>query len=122
MLSEQEKNECTEKLSKIRSEVRDLRVEVQKLHKNKESWITKKNAIRQDIANIIKDVKGLKEERNELTSKVAVSKEGREEVDTKLKDLQTTIDDLKVKRDAMQEKLGLRKPINFLQKEIMVVY
>jgi len=118
MLSEQERTELTEQLEKVNAEVRDLRKEVQVLHKDKESWITKKNSIRQDISNIIKDVKGLKEARNELTSKVQENKGNREEFDKTMKDLQTTIDELKVKRDAAQDKLGLKKPIGILQKDI----
>lgn len=118
MLSEQERTELTEKLEKVHSEVRDLRREVQVLHKDKEAWITKKNSIRQDISNIIKDVKGLKEARNELTSKVQENKGTREEFDKTMKDLQTSIDELKVKRDTVQDKLGLKKPIAILQKEI----
>lgn len=118
MLSEEEKKSCNEKLEVLNKEIKELKTEAQQLHKDKESWITKKNAVRQDISNIIKDVKELKEERNELTQKVQENKESREEVDSKIKELQSNIDSLKEKRNDAQSKLGLKKPINILQKEI----
>jgi uncharacterized coiled-coil DUF342 family protein len=66
----------------------------------------------------LKDVKELKTERNELTEKVQVSKQDREEIKKKMPQLQARIDELHKQREALSQKLGFTKNIGFLKKEI----
>lgn len=118
MLSEQEKQVILNEIDTVKATIRDIKAELDKLNREKEGWMAKKNSYKQEILNIIHQVKELKNERNNLTSQVHTSKVEREKVDKMIPDLQVQLDKLKKEREDLSKKLGMKESPGELRREI----
>ena len=105
-------------LNSVRSKIQDIKKDLDILNKEKEGWMTKKTSYKNEILKILGNVKELKTARNNLTSQVKMSKEERAKVDHKIPELEEQLKKLKTEKDEVSQKLGLKKDIGFIKREI----
>jgi phosphoserine phosphatase len=113
MLSEDEKQANITKLQEVKDRVHAIRQEMDALNKEKEDWFAKKSSYRDEVLKLIGNVKGLKEERNTLTTQVQLSKSERENIDKKIPELRAKMEQLKKEKESLMKKDGPR--VNFFE-------
>lgn len=118
MLTEDEKQRSMSELNSVKSKIQDIKKELDILNREKEGWMTKKISYKNEILKILGNVKELKTARNNLTSQVKMSKEERGKVDHKIPELEEQLKKLKTEKDEVSQKLGLKKDIGFIKREI----
>ena len=118
MLTEDEKQRSMSEFNSVKSKIQDIKKELDILNKEKEGWMTKKTSYKNEILKILGNVKELKTARNNLTSQVKMSKEERAKVDHKIPELEEQLKKLKTEKDELSQKLGLKKDIGFIKREI----
>jgi len=118
MLTEEEKQKLMDELNSVKSKVQAVKKDLDVLNREKEGWMTKKTSFKNEILKIIGNVKELKTARNSLTSQVKMTKEERGKVDHKIPELEEQLKKLKTEKDELSQKLGLKKDIGFIKREI----
>jgi uncharacterized coiled-coil DUF342 family protein len=118
MLSPEERESAIKSSEELKLKIKAIREELDKISSEKESWYSKKESYKSQIATILNNVKSLKQERNDLTKQVQVSKTERELVEHKLPELQNKIENLKKQRETLSAKFGQRFDYGKLRREI----
>ena len=80
-----DKKEVFAKLNKCKSEVFELKTQLNQLNDQKEAWFNKKETYSKDISKLIKKVKQEKSQRDKFTSDVKKDKKNREKYNEKAK-------------------------------------
>ena len=70
--------ENVSRLEQLRSEINNLKKDLNKLNREKESWFSKRTHYNKKILSLIGGVKGSKDERNERTESVQELKNERD--------------------------------------------
>ncbi|HIH37704.1 hypothetical protein J4460_08490 [Candidatus Woesearchaeota archaeon] len=105
-------------IKELRSAIALLRELLKTINDEKEIWFTKKSALREQITSLISGLKESKSARDKSTAQVKLSKEKREGLNDKRKELQKEVKVLEKERTAMMQKLNLDKPPMVLKKSI----
>jgi uncharacterized coiled-coil DUF342 family protein len=117
MLEQAEIDKLLTELNSVRSDIRDLRNKIITLDRKKEELYREKRKISSDIHSRIKVAKDSKDKRNNLTETVKTTKHSKEELDAKLKSLETEVQTLKEEKQKTLVKIGVGDPM-MLKKEI----
>jgi len=104
-------------LNSVRSEVRELRNNLNNLDRKKEELYREKRKVSSDIHSRIRVAKDSKDKRNNLTEAVKTTKHSKEELEVKLKVLDEEIKVLKEEKTKILQKIGVNDPM-MLKKEI----
>lgn len=118
MLSEEERQKISVEIDDLKTKIKEIRVDLDKVNKEKEDFFLKKSTYQKQINEIINSVKSLKQERNTLTSQVKISKEHRENVEKKIPELIKKLKELRDENKNITDKLGIKKDYHKLKKEI----
>ncbi len=117
MLSDTEISQLLAELNKVKSEVRELKGNINNLDRKKEEAFREKRKISSNIFSRIKVAKDSKDKRNTLTEAVRNTKHSKEELEQKLKTLEADITKLKEEKRKVFEKSGVENP-EMLRKNI----
>jgi len=111
MLSESEIKNLMNELNSLKSEVRDLRIKLNTLDRKKEDIFKDKRKVGSDIYSRIKNAQDNKHKRDSLTGVVKNTKLSKEEMESRVGELDADITKLKEEKRKMLEKLGVGDPM-----------
>jgi len=117
MLEQAEIDKLLTELNSVRSEVRDLRNKFNNLDRKKEELYREKRKVSSDIHSRIRVAKDSKDKRNNLTETVKTTKHSKEELEAKLKLLESEVQSLKEEKQRALSKIGVSDPM-MLKKDI----
>jgi uncharacterized coiled-coil DUF342 family protein len=117
MLEQSEIDKLLTELNTVRLDVRELRNKINNLDRKKEELYREKRKISSDIHSRIRVAKDSKDKRNNLTETVKTTKHSKEELEAKVKTLETEVQSLKDEKHKLLEKIGVEDPI-MLKKNI----
>lgn len=107
-----------QQLKNLRLQVNTVKKELNKLNREKETWFRKRSDINKQITAIIGDVKGSKDERNEITGKVKSFKEERNKLNKEISEKVAELKKLKSEYDEASSKKGARVDPSQVEKQI----
>lgn len=110
--------ENVNRLKELKLQIGNLKKELNKLNRLKESWFNKKSNFNKDISERISGVKGSKEERNEITNKVQEFKKERDKLNKELNEKRNAYNKSKEAYDLKISKLKLEGNPQEYQKKI----
>ena len=110
MLSESELNKLMSEMNSVKSEVKELRIQLNNLDRKKEDYFREKRKISSDIFSRIKNAQDYKSKRNSLTDVVKNTKLSKEEIEHRVTTLHGEIHKLKEEKKKLLEKLGVDDP------------
>ena len=110
MLSESELNKLMSEMNSVKSEVKELRIQLNNLDRKKEDYFREKRKISSDIFSRIKNAQDYKSKRNSLTDVVKNTKLSKEEIEHQVTVLDGDIHKLKEEKKKLLEKLGVDDP------------
>jgi uncharacterized coiled-coil DUF342 family protein len=117
MLEQTEIDKLLTELNTVRSEVRELRNKFNNLDRKKEELYREKRKISSDIHSRIRVAKDSKDKRNNLTETVKTTKHSKEELEAKLKQLESDVQSLRDEKQKALSKIGVGDPM-MLKKDI----
>jgi uncharacterized coiled-coil DUF342 family protein len=111
MLSEPEIKNLMNEMNSLKSEVKELRVKLNNLDRKKEDFFREKRKIGSDIYSRIKNAQDNKHKRDSLTGVVKNTKLSKDEMESRVKELDADITKLREEKRKMLEKLGVSDPM-----------
>lgn len=117
MLSESEIKNLMNEMNSLKAEVRELRNKLGALDRRKEDIFKEKRKIGSDIYSRIKNAQDNKQKRDSLTGVVKNTKLTKEEMESRVTELDAEINKLREEKRKVLEKLGVDDPIR-LKKSI----
>ena len=117
MLNQAEIDKLLSELNTIKSEVRELRGNLNNLERKKEELFREKRKVSSDIHSRIRVAKDSKDKRNNLTEAVKNTKHSKEELESKIIVLDEEITNLKDEKRKLLQKSGVEDPM-MLRKNI----
>lgn len=111
MLSEPEIKNLMNEMNSLKSEVKELRIKLNALDRTKEDFFRERRKIGSDIYSRIKNAQDNKHKRDSLTGVVKNTKLSKEEMESRVKELDADITKLKEEKRKMLEKLGVGDPM-----------
>ncbi|HYD02718.1 MAG TPA: hypothetical protein VEC16_00305 [Alphaproteobacteria bacterium] len=101
----------------LKNEVKELRGKINSLDRKKEELYREKRKVGSDIHSRIRVAKDSRDKRNNLTEAVKNNKHSREELEAKIKTLESEVSKLKEEKQAILQKIGVEDPME-LKKNI----
>jgi len=111
MLEEKEEQELIKKLKDIKSEIYNLRTKLNELNKEKEIWYSKKESLKNEIKESVKNIKNIKNISDNTTKTINEYKNGRDNYNRKIKELIKEIKKLYEEKKEIFSKLKIKDPI-----------
>ncbi len=112
-----EKTQLTKQADELLHQIKALRKTLHELNDQKEKLFDQRNAVGKEISELIKNVKGIRSERDSLTSTVKLSKEEREKLTSDIKALTAEVKKLTEEKDLAIKKSGITDDPRFLRHE-----
>jgi uncharacterized coiled-coil DUF342 family protein len=117
-MDEEEKKKLSAELEVKRHELDALRVTLNQLNVEKESWFDKKREMSRQISELSRNIHDAKGKRNTFTKQVKDSKLRRSELNTTLKEKLVLMNKLQVEKQNITRKFGIRVDPSKIQQEI----
>ncbi len=118
MLTPDDKSQLTKQADELSNQIKALRKRLHELNDFKEKLFDQRNTVGKQISELIKNVKGIRSERDNLTSEVKMSKEEREKLNNDIKAKTLELKKLTEERNAANDKAGLKEDPRFLKREL----
>ena len=108
-MDEKEKQQRLERVKTLKNEISLVKKDLNKLNRDKENWYKKRTEFAKQITDIIGDIKGSKDERNEFTTKVKGAKEERNKLNDEIAKKVNELKELKAKSDALKSQPAAKR-------------
>lgn len=118
MLSSDEKSQLSKQADELHNQIRTLRKRLSELNEVKEKLFDQRNAVGKQISDLIKNVKGIRSERDTFTAEVKLSKEEREKLNNDIKLKTAEVKKLTDEKEAIVSKSGLKEDPRMLKREL----
>lgn len=118
MSTDPDKKEVYSKVNSLKTEIRDLRIKLNALDKEKESWFSKKEELQKKISESIGDVKETLGERNKQTRDIRSLKRKRNDLNSKIREKIEEIKKYKKDKEDFMQKHNIKKDPSSIKMEI----
>ena len=101
-----------------RKEIIELKQKLNSINKKKEDWFSKKEEVRKQISTLIGDLKLSKEQRDQFTQTVRLTKQDRDKLNSDIKEKTQKLQELKAERSKVEQKHNIKQSPSKIKSEI----